>query len=77
MSVKDCEYPGCGRQVGGHRLFCGFHWGAVPYALQRAVWATWDARINAVGTPGYPEAVEAHEAAKRDAIVAVRGAVRP
>ena len=75
MSVKDCEYPGCDRTVSPHRLFCGVHWDAVPYALQRAVWAAWDARINAIGTPGYPEAVKAHEAAKHDAIVAVREAV--
>jgi hypothetical protein len=75
MSVKDCEYPGCVWQATRSDFLCPRHWNSVPYALQRAVWATWDARINAVGTPDYPERAKAHEAAKDDAVVAVRKAV--
>ena len=75
MNVKDCEYPGCDRLVPTNRLFCSPHWNRVPYALQRAVHATWSARVDAVGRPGYLEAQKAHEAAKHDAIVAVREAV--
>ena len=76
MSIKDCEYPGCDRQTPDHRFLCARHWGTVPYALRRAIVATWNARLDAAGTANYREAVTAHEAAKRDAIAAVREVVR-
>ena len=70
--MSKCYAPGCDWEVPTERLMCGPHWRRVPAPLRDAVSATWRARLKALHTPDYADAVRAHEAAKSDAAAALR-----
>lgn len=64
-----CPALGCERNVPDHLLMCGPHWGRVPPALQRRVYAAYR-RGQGLGTP---ELLEAQTAAIAAANAAIAG----
>ena len=53
-----CPGPTCQAQIPRHLLACRRHWAQVPYAVQRAVYATWQSGAGA-GSTDHAEAMAA------------------
>lgn len=40
-NLKLCPYKTCDRRTPNSKFMCAEHWGMVPKALQRAIYAAW------------------------------------